>query len=117
MAVSMTAPAGFTMSNLVFSDYFSGTSLNSSSWNTYITSNAANGYPWFSYNGGSGVGGLYEAEFDMPNELSVNGGLSLDAVKQSIVAPNRINGVTALQTFPITSSVVSTYGKMEFDGG
>jgi beta-glucanase (GH16 family) len=118
MAANLSVPSGFTAGELVFNDDFAGTSLNGTSWNTYITSNAANGYPWFSYGqGGSGVGGFYEAEYDMPYDLSVNNGLTLNAVQQSIVAPNRVNGVTAMQTFPVTSGVVSTYGKMEFDGG
>src|SRR5947209_20595406 len=105
MAVSMAAPAGFTTSDLLFGDNFSGTSLSSSSWNTFITSNAANGSPWFGNGqGGSGIGGPYEADYDMPYELSVNNGLSLDAVQQSIADPNRINGVTVNQTFPDTAA-------------
>jgi beta-glucanase (GH16 family) len=117
-AGSLSTPSDFTTSDLVFSDGFAGTSLSASSWNTFITSNAANGSPWFGNGqGGSEIGGPYEADYDMPSQVSVNNGLSLDAVQHSIVGLNRINGVTAYQTFPVTSGIVSTYGKMEFDGG
>ena len=51
----------------------------------------------------------FDAEYDMPSRVSVNNGLTLDAIRQSITAL----GVT----YPEASGVVSTYGKMEFTGG
>jgi beta-glucanase (GH16 family) len=117
-SASLAAPAGFTASDLIFNDSFSGASLNAANWNTYIASAASNGYPWYSTSsGGSGVGGVYEDEFDMPSQVSVSNGLTLDAVQQSITATNNLGSGTVTQTFPVTSGVVSTYGKLDFDGG
>ena len=104
-----TAPSGFSASNLVFNDSFSGTSLNTQSWNTYMTSNAAQGTPWLGNGSGGSALGSYDAEYDMPSQVSVNSGLTLNAVQQSITA----GGVT----YPFTSGVLTTYGKMEFTGG
>src|SRR5579883_133996 len=113
MTINLSAPAGYTSSNLVFNDNFSGTKL-SSHWNTYITSNAAQGWAWNDNgSGGSGPGGPYDADYDMPSQISVNNGLTLTAVKRSVVGMNQ--GVR--QTFPITSGAVSSYGKFEFTGG
>src|SRR5271166_1687433 len=111
MSVNLTAPSGFSASDLVFNDSFTGSSLNTKSWNTYVTSNAAQGAPWFDNgSGGSAMGDPgYDAEYDMPSQVSVNSGLTLNAVQQSITA----GGVT----YPFTSGVVTTYGKVEFTGG
>src|ERR1700733_3326796 len=110
MSGPLPTPAGFTASELVFNDSFSGGSLNASSWNTYMASSQYG--VWLpNGSGGSAIGrpGSYDAEYDMPSQVAVNNGLTLTAVKQSISA----NG----GTYPVTSGVVSTYGKMEFDGG
>ncbi|TIX86457.1 MAG: glycoside hydrolase family 16 protein, partial [Mesorhizobium sp.] len=113
--MTLSAPAGFASSDLVFEESFSGTALDSD-WNTYITSNAANGWPWNSNgSGGSTPGGPYNADYDMPSQVSVsNGTLNLTAIKQPISGINQ-GGVT--QTFPITSGAVSSYGNFEFNGG
>ncbi|MGX9574067.1 glycoside hydrolase family 16 protein, partial [Mesorhizobium sp. f-mel] len=113
--MTLSAPAGFASSDLVFEESFSGTALDSD-WNTYITSNAANGWPWNSNgSGGSTPGGPYNADYDMPSQVSVsNGTLNLTAIKQPISGVNQ-GGVT--QTFPITSGAVSSYGNFEFNGG
>jgi beta-glucanase (GH16 family) len=110
MPVTLATPSGFTASDLVFSDNFSGGSLNASSWNTYMASSQYG--VWFSNgSGGSAIArpGSYDAEYYMPSQVSVNNGLTLSAVRQSITA----NG----GTYPVTSGIVTTYGKMEFDGG
>ena len=110
MSATLPAPAGFTASNLVFSDNFSGGSLNASSWNTYMASSQYG--VWFpNVSGGSALArpGSYNSEYDMPSQVSVNNGLTLTAVRQSIT--------TANGTYPVTSGVVTTYGNMEFDGG
>ncbi|RBP07119.1 glycosyl hydrolase family 16 [Roseiarcus fermentans] len=113
MSVTLSAPSGFTANDLVFNDSFSGSSLNTADWNTYITSNAAQGYPWNKSANGSGVGGPYDADYDTPAEVGVNNGLTLNAVQKSVAGVN--DG--ANQTFPISAGAVSTYGKMEIDGG
>ncbi|MGB9203993.1 MAG: glycoside hydrolase family 16 protein, partial [Terriglobales bacterium] len=74
-----------------------------------MTSNAAQGSPWLGNDSGGSALGSYDAEYDMPSQVSVNSGLTLNAVQQSITA----GGVT----YPFTSGVLTTYGKMEFTGG
>lgn len=112
--MALSAPAGFASSDLVFEETFSGTALDSD-WHTYITSNAANGWAWNSYgSGGSGPGGAYDADYDMPSQVSVsNGLLDLTAIKQPVSGMNQ----GTAQTFPITSGAVSSYGNFEFNGG
>jgi beta-glucanase (GH16 family) len=110
---NLSAPAGYSTSDLVFNDSFSGTSLDSS-WNPYITSNAAHGYPWNTVGGGdSGMGAQYNADYLTPGQISVNNGLTLTAIRQSI---SGLSGGSSV-TFPVTSAGVSSYGKFEFDGG
>ncbi|TIT01735.1 family 16 glycosylhydrolase [Mesorhizobium sp.] len=112
--MTLSAPAGFASSDLVFEENFSGTALDSD-WNTYITSNAANGWPWNDNgSGGSTPGGPYNADYDMPSQVSVsNGTLDLTAIQQPISGMNQ----GTAQTFPITSGAVSSYGNFEFNGG
>ncbi|HEX8029748.1 MAG TPA: glycoside hydrolase family 16 protein, partial [Vicinamibacterales bacterium] len=112
--MALAAPAGFTSSNLVYEENFSGTTLDSY-WHNYITSRAANGWAWNSNgSGGSGPGGAYDADYDMPSQVSVNNGiLNLTAIRQPVSGMNQ----GTAQTFPITSGAVSSYGKLEFDGG
>jgi beta-glucanase (GH16 family) len=49
----------------------------------------------------------------LPSQISVNGGLTLTAIRQSV---NGVNGGVAT-TYPFTSGYVSSYGKFEFAGG
>ena len=110
MSTNLTPPAGYTSNELVFNDSFQGTSLNNSSWNTYMASSQYG--VWFpNGSGGSALArpGSYNAEYDTPSQVSVNNGLTLTAVQQSIT--------TNVGTYPVTSGVVTTYGNMEFDGG
>src|SRR5579863_228390 len=100
------APPGY--STKIFDDAFSGTTLNTNNWNTYITSRAANGWPWNS-NGSGGSGdnaGGYNAEYYEPSQVSVNNGLSLTAVRGSTQSG-----------YQWTSGGVSTYGHFQFNGG
>ncbi|WP_245340630.1 family 16 glycosylhydrolase [Mesorhizobium sp. WSM4313] len=112
--MALSTPAGFASGDLVFEENFSGTTLDSD-WHTYITSNAANGWAWNSNGlGGSTAGGPYNADYDMPSQVSVsNGLLDLTAIKQPITAPNQ--GTTT--NFPVTSGAVSSYGNFELNGG
>ncbi|TPI40037.1 glycoside hydrolase family 16 protein [Mesorhizobium sp. B3-1-6] len=113
--MALSAPVGFASSDLVYQENFSGTALGSD-WHTYITSKAANGWPWNTNgSGGSTPGGPYNADYDVPSQVSVsNGTLDLTAIRQSISGVNQ--GGTA-QTFPVTSGAVSSYGNFEFNGG
>ncbi len=112
--MTLSAPAGYTSSDLVFEEDFSGTALDNY-WHNYITSNAASGWAWNSNgSGGSGMGNQVNAEYDMPSQVTVsNGQLDLTAITQPV------NGVAqgAPYTFPVTSGGVSSYNNFEFDGG
>jgi beta-glucanase (GH16 family) len=112
--MALSVPAGFTASNLVFQDDFTGTTLDST-WHTYITSNAAKGAPWNSNGaGGSGGGNALDVEYDMPSQVSVNNGaLDITATQKSVVGDVKGSPVT----FPVTSGAVSSYGNFEFTGG
>jgi beta-glucanase (GH16 family) len=112
--MALSTPAGYSSSDLVFQDEFSGTTLGST-WHNYITSNAAKGAPWNSNGaGGSGPGGPYDADYHMPSQVTLsNGTLNLTATQASITGNNQ--GKT--QTFPITSGAASSYGNFEFTGG
>src|SRR5690242_16755367 len=98
--MALSAPAGYTSSNLVFQESFSGTTLDNY-WHSYITSRAANGWAWNDNgSGGSGVGAQYDADYFMPSQATVNNGaLNLTAIKQPVSGINQ----GASQTFPITS--------------
>ncbi|WP_051442728.1 glycoside hydrolase family 16 protein [Mesorhizobium sp. WSM3626] len=113
--MALSAPTGFNSSNLVYEENFSDSALGSD-WRTYITSNAAKGWAWNSNgSGGSTPGGPYNADYDMPSQVTLsNGVLDLTAVRQAISGVNQ-GGTT--QTFPVTSGAVSSYGNVEFNGG
>jgi beta-glucanase (GH16 family) len=104
-------PRGYTMSQLVFSDYFAGDKLDTSTWNTFITSRAANGSAWNA--AGLPEGGSAEdapngnaADFYDPSHVQQSNGLSL------VLAPSAV-----ARGFRYASAVVSTYGKYEITGG
>ncbi len=113
-----SVPKNYTASQLVFNEPFSGSILDSRYWNTFMTSNSTQGGAWDSDgNGGSGVGGPLDADYFEPNKVAVNKGLTLNAVQQSVLGANWLNGQVTPQMFPVASSVVDTYGKTEFNGG
>lgn len=111
--MALSTPTGYSADNLVYQEGFDGNTLNTA-WHKYITSKAANGSPWNSYNGGSGPGGPYEAEFDMPGQVSVHDGvLDITSSKAPITGMNQ----GSVMNYPMTSGVVSSYGNFEFTGG
>ena len=63
---NLSVPRVFSSSDLVFSDDFSGITLDKD-WHTYIMSNAAKGPPPWNSNGsgGSNQGGPYVAAYDL----------------------------------------------------
>ncbi len=111
--MALSTPAGYSADNLVYQEGFDGNTLDAA-WHKYITSKAANGSPWNSHNGGSGPGGQFEAEFDMPGQVSVHDGvLDITSSKTPITGMNQ----GTMMTYPMTSGVVSSYGSFEFTGG
>jgi beta-glucanase (GH16 family) len=109
MSTNLTPPAGYTSDELVFNDSFQGSSLNSSYWNTYMSSAASGGWAWFpNGSGGSAIApaGSYDAEYMQASHVSVNNGLTLSATNQSTESG-----------YAYTSGLISSYDKVEFDGG
>lgn len=108
---TVNPPQGYTAAQLVFSDYFAGNSLDTSKWNTFITSRAGDGYAWNA--DGLPEGGSAEdavngnaADFYHPSQVRQSNGLSL------VLATSH-----AAAGFTYVSGVVSTYGKYEITGG
>jgi beta-glucanase (GH16 family) len=114
----LAAPSGYSASQLIFNDTASGNSINPDNWNTYITSNAAQGQAWNTNGaGGSTPAGSspdYDAEYDLPGQVSeANGVIDIRATETPT------NGVIdgAPTVFPFASGALSSYGHFQFDGG
>jgi beta-glucanase (GH16 family) len=104
----MSPPAGYTANEKDFEDTFSGTTLNSSNWNTYISDANSDFTPWNSNSsGGSGPDpGLYDAQYYEPANVTVDNGLSITATAGS-----------SEPGYSWTTGVVTTQGKFAFSGG
>jgi beta-glucanase (GH16 family) len=116
LAAALAPPSGYSSSQLVFNDSASGTSINAALWNTYITSNAAQGQPWNSNGaGGSSSAGSpnYDADYDLPGQVSEGNGV-ID-IRATETPTEGFDGYSML--FPWASGVLSTYGHFQFDGG
>jgi hypothetical protein len=100
-ASSMPAPAGYSSSQLIFDDSFTGTTLNTSHWRTYISDANSSFYPWNSDGAGGSGGdpGNYDAEYFEPSAVTVDNGLSLTATRGS-----------SRSGYSWTSGVVTTQG-------
>lgn len=105
---NMAPPSGYTSSELTFDDQFSGTSLNSSAWKTYIEDANSQGNPWNSNGAGdSGINsGSYDAEYFQPSAVTVNNGVSISATRGSTQSG-----------YTWTSGVLSTYGDETITNG
>ncbi len=113
--MALSTPSGYTSSDLVFQEDFSGTTLGGT-WHNYITSNAAKGAPWNS----NGSGGNGRAESTTPTiicraRVEVNNGIA--EISRQFNRRCAANNQGVAQTFPITSGAVSSYGNFEFTGG
>jgi beta-glucanase (GH16 family) len=105
---------------LLFSDNFTGTSLDGSRWNPYITSRAVDGRPWNDPSpdrgaGGAPVGCRFDAEYYLPDQVRVSHGLDLVASRRPL--SGLCNQTRSTTTYPWVSGAVSTYGHFQFDGG
>ena len=102
----LSAPAGYTNQQMIFDDKFSGTTLDSTKWTTYLGAQGAiwnnNGSLPLPFSGPNVPGaGNVEAMFG-PSQVSVNNGLSLTATRNT----NQYSS-----TYPWISGVVTTEGK------
>ncbi len=100
----MSPPSGYSASQEIFDDQFSGTSLDTTKWNTYM---GAQGGVWNDWGNlplpysGPDVGGT-DLEMYGPSQVSVNNGLTLTAQRNT----NQYAG-----SYPWISGVVTTEGK------
>ena len=102
----MPAPTGYTNQQLIFDDQFSGTTLDTTKWTTYL---GAQGAVWnnfgnlpLPYSGPNIPGAGNEAAMFGPSQVSVNNGLTLTATT---------NANQYSSTYPWISGVVTTEGK------
>ena len=102
----LSAPSGYTNQQMIFDDQFSGTTLDSTKWTTYL---GAQGGVWNNfgslpspYSGPNVPGDGNEAAMFGPSQVTVDNGLKLTA------APNT-NQYSS--TYPWISGVVTTEGK------
>ncbi len=103
---AMKAPAGYTAQQMIFDDQFSGTSLDTTKWNTYL---GAQGIVWNNrghlpspYSGPNNAPFTNEAAMFGPSQVSVNNGLTLTAQRNT----NAYAG-----TYPWISGAITTEGK------
>jgi len=95
----------------IFSDLFTGTTLDTTKWNPGICSESSGGYYW---NGGefpagsgdSGTGSPNNAEYYSPRQLSTGNGLTISATPDS-----------SQKGYSWRSGIVCTYGKFALDSG
>jgi glycosyl hydrolase family 16 len=104
-AGAMSVPAGYASSQLIFDDQFSGTSLDTSKWTTYL---GAQGQRW-NNNGnlpapysGPNTPVTNESAMFGPSQVSVDNGLTLTATR---------NATPYASAYPELSGVVTTEGK------
>ena len=108
----MSAPIGYTNQQLIFDDQFSGTSLDTTKWTTYL---GAQGIRWNDngkipapYSAPNVPGAGTEAAMFGPSQVSVTNGLTLTAQR---------NTNKYASTYPWISGVVTTEGKFSLPAG
>jgi beta-glucanase (GH16 family) len=121
-AAGMAPPAGYSAGQLIFDDRFSGTSLNSAHWNTFMV---GQGGIWNSRGlpaGDSATGIKTHQTYFSPSQVRVNNGLTLtmvpDAKYSSLGYGYRSGVVTTGGKFTLRSGYVQIKAKMsEASGG
>ncbi len=108
----MPAPPGYTAQQLIFDDQFSGTSLDTTKWNTFLGDQGLvwndNGNLPAPYSGPNVPGAGSEAQMFGPSQVGVDNGLTLTAQRNT-------NAYAA--TYPWISGVVTTEGKFSLPTG
>ena len=105
----MTPPPGYSAGQLIFDDQFSGTSLNSAHWNTFMTGQGdgiwnSTGLPA----GDSAAGTHFHQTYFSPSQVTVNNGLTL-----TMVPDTRYSSLG----YRYRSGVVTTGGKFTLRSG
>jgi Glycosyl hydrolases family 16 len=108
----LSPPAGYSSQQLIFDDRFSGTSLDTTKWNTFMGEQGAvwnnGGSLPLPYSGPNVPGDGFEAAMFAPSQVSVDSGLALTAQRNT-------NGYAG--TYPWISGVVTTEGKFSLPTG
>lgn len=113
----MTPPAGYSAGQLIFDDQFSGTSLNSANWNTFMGGQGdrtwnSEGLPA----GDSAAGTYFHQNYFSPSQVTVNDGLTLtmvpDTKHSSLGYRYRSGVVTTRGKFTLRSGYVQIKAKM-----
>ena len=113
----MAPPAGYSAGQLIFDDQFSGTSLNSAHWNTFMTGQGdgiwnSTGLPA----GDSAAGTHFHQTYFSPSQVTVNNGLTLamvpDTKYSSLGYGYRSGAVTTRNKFTLRSGYAQIKAKM-----
>ena len=116
-APTMAPPAGYSASQLIFDDQFSGTSLNSAHWNTFM---GGQGGQFWSADGlpaaDSAAGTFFHQTYFSPSQVRVNDGLTLtmvpDTKYSSLGYRYRSGVVTTDHKFALRGGYVQIKAKM-----
>ena len=116
-APTLAPPAGYSASQLIFDDQFSGTSLNSAHWNTFM--GGQGGQFWNSDGlpaGDSAPGAFFHQTYFSPSQVRVKNGLTLTMVPDtrysSLGYRYRSGVVTTDHKFALRSGYVQIKAKM-----
>ena len=113
----MASPAGYSASQLIFDDQFTGTSLDSAHWNTFMSGQG--GQIWNSEGlpaGDSAAGTHFNQTYFSPSQVTVSNGLTLtmvpDTKYSSLGYEYRSGVVTTDHKFTLRSGYVQIKAKM-----
>jgi beta-glucanase (GH16 family) len=118
----MAPPVGYSAGQLIFDDQFSGTSLNSAHWNTFMVGQGdaawnSDGLPA----GDSATGPRFHLTYFSPSQVTVSNGLSLtmvpDSKYSSLGYRYRSGVVTTGGKFKLRSGYVQVKAKMSDASG
>jgi len=116
-ALKLAPPAGYSASQLIFDDQFSGTSLNAAHWNNFM--GGQGGQFWNSDGlpaGDSAPGTFFHQTYFSPSQVRVNDGLTLtmvpDTTYSSLGYRYRSGVVTTDHKFALRSGYVQIKARM-----